>query len=215
MYDKPLSYSGLSLYKQCPARWAEQYINGNREPSGPAAQRGTMLHEQLEAFFKGGQWPIEPGALMPWYGLMRSLRHHSPVPEQALAVTAGWNPVGFDDPNAYFRGKIDLSYTDDGVPVIVDFKSGRVYDSHEDQGMAYVALSPDADEYRVRFIYLDNYPTIREWVISGAARVEYVAKLREQIEEVRSAEEYPPTPGDHCRWCALSWRRGGTCTRAD
>ena len=103
-YSKPLSYSGLSLWKQCPRRWAHQYVEGNREPPGPAARRGTMLHEKLEDYFRGSPYPLGDSTLAPWAKYMEALLGQALEPECKLAVLDDWTPTDFDDPKALARG---------------------------------------------------------------------------------------------------------------
>lgn len=216
MYSKPLSYSGLSLYKKCPRRWHHTYILGNRSAPGQAAQRGTYLHELLEDYFRGKiPYPSGNKALAPWQPFMEGLAKFNPVAEGEVAVNKDWKKCGFDDPEAYFRGKKDLEI-DTGISCLMlfDWKSGRVYDDHIFQGKAYTAASPGYEYYRVFFVYLDSPLLIKSWTYTGKEREVLEAQLIEQIEEVRNATEYPATPSDECTYCELSWRNGGDCKRA-
>lgn len=224
MYRGPISYSGKSLFFECPARWADAYIHGNRGPQGKAAERGNQLHDALEQFF------LEPTGLYPrevvtnrgreyvlagWEDFMRRLLPYSPIPECELAVDENWRPTQFNDPLAYARGKADLRYTDDTFLYIYDWKSGRMYDSHVKQGEMYVAMSPEGHEqYVARFVYLDQAPTTMEWRYTPADRRTIIIKLIDEIETIRNAHEYPETPNANCKWCHLSWRNGGGCTKA-
>ena len=215
MYNRPISYSGKSLFKECPYRWHDVYILGNRQPSGKAADRGTYLHELLEDFFQGSTpYPSGNRALAPWQPFMEGLATYEPTAEGEVAVTKEWTRCNFNDPNAYFRGKKDLDIEAGSTLILYDWKSGKVYDSHVDQGKAYSALSTGYDKYIVNFVYLDIPLHIKRWEYSAAQVEEIKAELREEIEIIRNVEVYEKTPGDHCRWCHLSWRNGGDCKRA-
>ena len=215
MYSKPLSYSGLSLYKRCPRRWHNTYILGNREQSGKAAERGTYLHELLESYFQGKTpYPSGNSALAPSQSFMEGLARHDAVAEGEVAVNQNWQPVGYEDEEAFFRGKKDLDIPAGETLLLFDWKSGRVYDDHVFQGEAYSALTPGFGRYIVHFVYLDQPHTILRWEYSAEEVVAIRERLTEQIMEVRSAENYDPIPGDHCGWCPLSWRNGGDCKRA-
>lgn len=215
MYDKPISYSGKSLYRECAFRWADVYINGNRQPSGRAADRGVYLHELLESFFKGtAPYPSGNKALAPWQPFMEGLSLYEPTAEGEVAVTKEWNRCSFDSPIAYFRGKKDLDIEAGRTLILFDWKSGKVYDNHKDQGKAYSAATIGYDKYIVNFVYLDIPFHIQRWEYSGEEVMQIKEELITEIEEIRNAKEYPKTPGDHCRWCHLSWRNGGDCKRA-
>ena len=215
MYDAPISYSGKSLFKECPKRWEDNYIRGNRPPSGKAAERGTKLHDELETFFKGTPYPRDNTVLAPWRRFMEALTIYLPTAEGELAVTADWKPCSFDDPKAFYRGKADLFFNLGGILHILDWKSGRKYDTHEDQGKSYVAMSPEHDSYRTGFVYLDHPLEVLEFEYTQTEREDHIAELIKEVNGIRTATEYPATPSDKaCQWCPLSWRKGGECKSA-
>lgn len=204
MYDKPISFSSLKLYTGCPKRWADAYILGNRYPSGPAAQRGNDVHAQLENYFREQPYPDGSVMLERWRTTMVSLAVKSPTPELEIAVTADWTPVTWDDPTAFFRGKIDLSLLEsDDTYCIYDWKTGRFYPEHADQAQAYVALAPEAGRYQTLFVYLDQYPRVESAFHSREERQAYRDDITERVNVLRAAEEYPANPGESCRWCPL------------
>jgi CRISPR/Cas system-associated exonuclease Cas4 (RecB family) len=213
MYNKPISYSSKKVYAQCPKRWYHQYILGEREPAGKAAERGTRIHEALENFFLGGQYPVLSGevALTEWEPLMHELKEKGAVPEAELAVTADWEPTKFGAKDAYFRGKADLILQDEDTLVILDFKTGRIYPEHEDQGAAYIAMHAPSGTMSTGFIYLDHPLDIREFTYSPEDRDAVISELRKEIEVIRNDSEYVARGGDHCRWCVASWRNRGGC----
>ena len=214
-YLKPVSPSSLRLWNECPTKWADAYINGNWGPAGPAALRGTALHEKLEAFFKGETpYPSGDTTLRPWQQVMEELAAGNPIAEGECAVDLTWAPVDFKSPDAYYRGKKDLEIPTGDTLTIFDWKSGRISDDHEFQGASYAALSPGYEKYIVKFVYLDHPLHIKTWEYSAEEVGANRSALSRTINELRDASEYPATPGDGCRWCPLSWRRGGSCKRA-
>lgn len=215
MYDKPISYSGKALFKKCPLLWHDNYVLGNRRPSGPAADRGVYLHELLESFFKGeSPYPSSNRALAPWQSFMEKLATYNPVAEGEVAVTKEWQRCDFNDPQAYFRGKKDLDIAAGGTLLLYDWKSGKEYPEHVYQGRDYSALTPGYDKYVTNFVYLDQPMLIKTWSYTAAEVDIIIDGLVHDIERIRNATEFPATPGDHCRWCHKSWRDGGDCKRA-
>lgn len=213
-YTKAVSYSGLSLYRQCPHRWHDNYVLGNRQPSGAAADRGTYIHELLEDYFLGKTpYPSGNALLKKWTDQITALMAHSPTAEGEVAVSRDWAPVSFADPVAYVRGKVDLTFQT-AARHIYDWKTGKVYPTHAEQGQVYVALSPECDDYVVQMWYLDQPHHIAEWKYTRKDRDEIIVKLVDEVDALRSATEYPATPNDGCQWCHLSWRNGGDCKRA-
>lgn len=211
------SYSSLSLYKKCPKWWKHVYVLGNREADKPAALRGTELHARLEEFFLGkSAYPSGNKVLKPWQRFMENLTKYNPEPEAEIAVDDHWRPCRYDDPNAYAKGKVDLRYTLGGVRHILDWKSGRVYDDHPEQGKMYMALEPDDyNDYETEFVYLDiPLHTTPLRYVRGAKQIETV-KLINLIEIVNAEVAYAPTPSHNsCQYCPLNWRKGGECRAA-
>jgi len=148
---------------------------------------------------------------------MEKLRTFDPTPEQEVAVTAEWEFCDFDSPNAYLRGKIDLAYGDNnGVRHLFDWKSGREYPDHHEQGKAYVAMdAEEPDAYEVRFVYLDQPGLVKPWTYTPKHRDAERENLSALIEKISEDTTYDPTPSpEGCRYCPLSWRKGGNCRRA-
>ena len=214
MYTKALSYSGKSLYKKCPAAFKSAYIDGVREEAGKAAQRGTMLHTSLEEFFLGSSYPTDQ-TLLPWRRYMEQLTLKTPTPEGQIAVRSDWSPTNFDDPEAELRGAFDLMYVDKSVTEIFDWKSGKVYDSHKEQGEHYVAMLPENGGYYVNFVYLDQYDTVHRHFYNARDRRELQDRIADEINVIREDTQFIATPSnDNCQWCKLSWRKGGICKEA-
>lgn len=215
MYNKPISYSGKSLYKKCPAQWKDNYIDGNRGEGNAASERGTALHLKLEEFFLGGPYPSGDKCLSKWQKYMEELATHNPSAEAEVAVDKEWNQVSFDDKTGHFRGKKDLDILGAGVKKIYDWKSGKIYPDHVYQGQAYTALdATEAGEYEVTFVYLDIPLHTQVWNYSQAQKAKFREGIDKEIQVIRLDEEWKPNPGDHCHWCRLNWRNRGSCTAA-
>lgn len=219
-YEKPISYSGLKLFKQCPRLWESRYILKEKPPKSKAADRGTMMHDLLEKFFKGEiQFPHGDPTLNKWRRFMEYLTTFSPSAEMELAVKEDWSETTFDDPEAYYRGKADLSHEEDSGETLVtyDWKSGKIYEDHPEQGKTYMSLSVKKEyrTYRNKFVYLDLPLEVRVQEYTAQERVDHILVLRQEIEKVRTCEEFIPTPSQNaCRWCHRSWRKGGDCKDA-
>ena len=217
MYDKPISYSGKKLYQRCPYAWAWAYIHGNRSEQGRAAARGEELHKLLEEFFLGNTpYPKTEKTLRPWQRYMENLAAQGLAPEAEVGVRDDWTKCKFDDPKAYARGKLDGRLVQARKLKIFDWKSGKVYDDHEFQGEMYIALEgTDGYEYETHFVYLDQYPLVKSRTYGVDAHIPIRDTLKVEIDAIRLATDYPPTPSESkCQWCDISWRRGGHCTKA-
>jgi hypothetical protein len=136
-------------------------------------------------------------------------------PEVKLGVTEKWEPCGYNDPDTYLRGIIDILFEDaDGVHV-EDWKTGQVYNSHAGQMETYTAIVaahyPKATSYVTRLVYID------QGLVTAPRKVEIdrVKPIRMLLDgRIKNAEEdtiFPTKPGQACKWCDYSKRYGGPC----
>lgn len=215
-YDKPISPSGMKLYDDCPFLFKDNYILGNKSKGNAASDRGTQKHDMLERYFnRETPYPSGDSCLATWQPFMSKLLVMNQQAEGEVAVDQFWRPVAFDDPSAWFRGKKDLTVTLGSVKEIYDWKTGKIYPNHVEQGRAYVALdTDDVDRYIVKFAYLDIPHHVQDWEYDLHDRQKIREKLDRKIEIIRLDEVHKPTPGDKCHWCDHSWRRNGKCTAA-
>lgn len=222
--SKAVSFSRLMTYKKCPANYEWQYVLGNKEgyEPGPAAQRGTRIHNSIEATYLGtGELDEE----IPPQMVTHIMKHHGKgdwifYPEYEFALTKDWEPCEFNDEHAYIRGFMDnlLTRVDKDnyvVEVLVDeYKTGGIYDEHDLQKQLYamvaMILYPDIEKVTVTGVYIDKKKLhTTEYIRSHLFTMKYtwqrdIAKLDVPI--------YPARPGFHCRWCPKSKKKeGGTC----
>jgi len=213
-YTKPISHSSRKLFAKCPKQWHDKYVLGNKTETGAAAARGTNIHEEIERFYRHSI-PLSNPVLMPWRRVLEALTLKSPVPEAELARTSEWQMTKFDAPEAFYRGKLDLRYDDSAVHVIADWKTGRKYPEHEEQGLDYVALSDERDAYRTEFYYIDQPLCVVTFNYTKDQRARQIDKIQHEVNKIRAEENFDPTPGNFaCRYCPLSWRNGGKCEAA-
>lgn len=209
MYVKPVSYSGLTTYEECPHRWADSYIHGNWDKGGSAqANRGLDFHTLLENYFKGAMYPSGQKKLAVWRPFMEDLKSKGLVAEGEVAVNELWQPVGYKDPAANARGKIDGETPEQ----LYDWKSGKFYEKHKDQALFYVAMRKVR---KASFVYLDIPRYVQPWTFTEGQVQDAQGDISERVRILRADEEWPARPSEkNCRWCKLDWRKGGTCTYA-
>lgn len=218
-YEKPVSYSGKKLFSKCQLLFKRAYLDGVRDPSGPAAARGTELHALLESYFRGGEYPHANKTLAPWFDSMNSLIGMGQlVAELQVAVRDDWSPTHFEDPTAMSRGAFDLRQLLPHRVRIHDWKSGKVYPEHKEQGEHYVAMEcVERDLYSALFHYLDIPLRIDTYHYTRSQRDELRKKIGEEIMVIKTTDpaDYKANPSmSNCGWCPKSWRRGGDCRAA-
>lgn len=114
-----VSASQLATYRDCPRKWAFDKLDKVPREENDAANEGSAIHDEVEAWYLHGTPPTRPTA--------KALLSHLPAREtQGLLAE---EPVQFVWPGAHgepvlLRGFVDLMHMgSDGVVTIYDHKS--------------------------------------------------------------------------------------------
>lgn len=95
------SPSQLSAFRLCARKWWRESVNGERRPSGPAAERGSLIHAQLEQYLEHGAPPDDGVAR----SMLRLLPGAASIPRAQIEVDFAFTPAGWPVP---VRGRVDL-----------------------------------------------------------------------------------------------------------
>lgn len=116
------SASKITAYEECPRRWFNGYVLGEREPASTAMQRGTDIHSSIEQYLKTGVVP--PG---PYEAMVRSAIPHLPAPGKSTVRVEEWIELPTYEGGPLLVGKFDSIDADDGhplqFPLVVDCKT--------------------------------------------------------------------------------------------
>lgn len=228
------SYSSVSMFKRCPGQYKRRYIDGETTETTPAMEHGKAVHTCIaeppkeevpekvkrESEVARNNYDLdEPGdstRIIPMgtelltpdedalFGFCGIVEGH----ELPFALTAEWEPVGFDSPDAVFRGIIDylrLSVIGNRVveTLIVDWKTGSSKaDKFQLDGYALYCLLVFRSPVTAEFFYTQS-ATKDRYRYSPEDVLILADELRECIFDLVSAEEFPTTPGKHCNWCSF------------
>ena len=216
-----LSYSAWKTWDQCPAKYRFSYIEKlPRKPAGPAAARGTEIHNSVDQYLtkkieepheeithRYGQW------LMQLRELPQKLE-----PEKRWAVDKDWNLCDYKDPEAVWRGFIDLHIPMLPGETIVDeyeWKTGKIYDDHKYQANLYsviaLVMEENAQLARVTNVYFDQGKT----TVTELPREDFEGQKflwDQRHADLHKDDILPPNPGWYCRYCDFSRENGGPCT---
>ncbi len=208
----PYSFSKISFFKKCPKAFQNKYIDKLPSLKWPHFEFGKAVHSAVESRFLGrGDNPLSvldfDEQLLAEEMVSKALDYTAfndvILIEQPIAVDEALEPVPFDDPMAFFRGKVDLLLrTTDGHYELVDLKTG--YETPPvDQLLAYsllihrnCGLMPSTATYLM----------LREgqkasWAIDPSAVGRYWEFLRQLISTIEGTKVFHPTPNDTCPYC--------------
>lgn len=220
------SPSRLSTYLECPAKAFFKYIKKMSEPSSPALERGTELHEAIENYisWRTSKLHKEVKAVAP---LLKTLRTEFKKKlirtELELAFNRLWQPCHWLAPDVYCRFKLDLlrlSPADEACEVL-DWKTGRFKENgHYDDalnGYATAILgSTYADKLKSatgKLVFTDEGQVVER--PSGTLTRAQLPKAQKvwdgRVKKMLSDTAFKPCPSNACRWCPYSVQKNGPC----
>jgi RecB family exonuclease len=205
------SYSSLSTYEECPAKWRYSYIDNLPDPPSPAMERGTRLHKLCEAVLTDG---VEtPAELASIARVLDRLKVNGAQSEKAWRLNAAWEPV---ESKSWVIGIIDVHFLKDGALHVYDFKSGKPYASHKKQLELYaligLAVYPQAERAECGAIYIDSGKIGYKRTIPRAEVMQAQADWSERAERLFADSALAASPGRGCYWCAFKDSLGGPCS---
>jgi hypothetical protein len=216
-----VSYSGMSMYENCPSAFRRRYIDKEETltgdgPPSPAMMRGTRVHRGCEMFLLGHMEDI-PEEAESFRGLFYALRDERKArPEFRWAFDDNWELVSFDDKeNGKVRGVLDIDYIHDDTAHIFEIKTGKIYEDHAKQrnlyGLAGLLMYPEAHTVRVTNLYLDGAIT-KETVLMRGQLDTWKYHWDRKINGCQPPQVYAAKPNWKCQFCPYSKHLGGLCT---
>ena len=123
------SYSTLKTFEECPYRTYISKVRKIREPSGPAAERGSKIHQEAEDFVKDKLKEF-PGSLLKFekdFHQLKNLYVNQKVElEGEWAFTIDWEKTKWMDSTCWARVKLDAYIQEDETSArVIDYKTGR------------------------------------------------------------------------------------------
>ena len=206
------SHSSISLYEQCPLKYKLTRIDKLQDASGPAAERGKLIHSEFEQAILA--LPLLDSSREYWHDYITELKQKKAVPEMQFAITEDWVSCSFDDPNAWIRGIFDAVYFEGSRAHVLDWKSGKERE-YGTQLKLYatilLALYPDITHVTKEICYIDKnkktpygenlreeLPALKEWVKS-------------RVDKINADKIYAPNPSWLCKFCTFRKDNGGPC----
>jgi len=202
------SYTRWALYETCPRKFKFKVIDKLQEETSWAAERGNVLHAKAEQMVRGKLKGI-PKELKVFGHELKELRKAKALTEVDLSVTRDWSPTTYDDwNNVWCRGNADAIVNLGEELVIIDYKTGKIYDSHKDQAHLYATQCmshfPQCKTVLVEFWYFDQDGHVEPYKFRRAEQKQMQKYWEKAVKPMMSDVEFIPRPGNHCRWCQFA-----------
>ena len=206
------SYSSIKTFEQCPKKYFHLKISKDvQDNPGTAAIYGTAVHAAAEEYVRDGTPIPEKFAYMrPIVERLEKLPGEKHC-ELELAVRKDLSPCGFSDPDAWWRGIIDLIVINDNRAWMVDYKTGKSARYADTKQLDLMAGAV--------FAHFPNVLAIKSslmFVVSGelitkkhvlTERDQYMSVFNEQVENLEASLEngvWNPKSGPLCGWCPVT-----------
>jgi hypothetical protein len=216
------SYSRLSTFRACKLQFRFQYIDKLPQPKSPAMDRGTEIHLAIQNYIekKTKILPTELTVSMGQELLIRytEMRKSKNVAcELELAVDKNWKRVEWYAKDAWLRVKLDVVELAGDSLLLDDHKTGKIREGqHTEQLEIYAAIAPsfwpEAKEIIARMDYVDQGQDSIS-VFTKATAMKLRQKWAKLAGPIFKEKEFPASPGQVCRYCSYSRRRGGPCVQ--
>ena len=206
------SYSRLSTYETCALLAKFLHVLKLPQDTSPAMERGSKIHDQGEKYVKGEIEELpDTKVWKPWREDMAALKAAGYEAEKNIAFDSNWEPCEYFGPQTWLRLRVDVTgIANDGVPEVIDYKTGRPYPTHEEQAelygiAAYLTATESVKKVRTSFWYLD-VPDIVEYEYPAEEIVEsLMPKWEGRANVMLTDTEFKPNP------CKASCGKYGGC----
>tara|TARA_R100000700_G_C3158289_1_gene134947 strand:- start:415 stop:1170 length:756 start_codon:yes stop_codon:yes gene_type:complete len=207
------SYSALKTFESCAYRSYIAKVKKIPEDFGPAAARGTEIHNEAEHYVDGtlGDLPQTLSKFTDKFQELKDLYEEAKVElEGEWGFTRDWEPCGWMDPGVWGRIKLDAFVNETETSArVIDYKTGKQFGNeiaHSQQALIYAIGSffryPDLEIAKTELWYLDHGTTMEQVYTRDEAMV-FMPKLHDRAINMTTATKFPPNPSTYaCKWCS-------------
>lgn len=210
----PLSFSRLSVFESCPAKFDYLYVSKRvQDQANEASAYGDRVHKVLEA--KGRQELDETTlsdegrtTIEKWGGLVDKVlsRDGDKYFEKQMAVNFDLQPVDWFASDTWIRGIADVLIVNNDVAYCLDYKTGKVKDNPT-QLQLFAAMVmwhfPEVQTVKTSFLWLKfNDITNAEYKRRHLDALWNAMKPRFlKVQEVIDLGVFDTKPSGLCPWC--------------
>lgn len=219
--SKPWSFSSLTSYETCPKRYQLTRVTKQVvEPQTEATTAGSRVHDFLERYALGSLIYDElPEDIKPMSRYVDKIWTYEGkrIVEQQLAVDRNLRPCDWDDPNAWCRGIIDIGVVGENTAYLLDWKTGKVKDDH-DQLRLFAVLAfahyPWIEKAVTGYIWL-KFKKVTKASFTTADRGEIWGEYIQRVKRLELSfdnDKWVPRPSGLCKnWCPVGKKLCGYC----
>lgn len=221
MQLKKWSFSQWKDYEQCPLRCKLKYLDGHREPSGPAAERGNQIHKKVEDWLSDpGPIPL-PEEFKAFEDDLLRFKEEGYQVEVPFALDRAWTRTEWD--LRWMGARIDAMGCTlvDGESCwhIIDWKTGKIRkEDHLKQASLYALtmflIDTTTDFVKVDFYYVDQGVVLPYGDWNRKDDFEPMHDTwKTRVFPMMQDACFEPKTGPLCGWCHFRKSNGGPCPK--
>jgi len=179
-------------------------------------ERGLDIHKKAENYVNGKITGL-PNELVKFKDEFISLKKEYKAGNGFTEPDVSYNSIGKRSNGKmtdYFIGYADFLHFEGNVCTIIDYKTGKAYDEHREQGHAYgtacMVIEPAIEQVNVEFWYIDQ-GTSRHFEWTNKEIVEMQTLWEKRINKMYADTFFKKTPNRFCNWCQRNKKHGGDC----
>ena len=214
------SFSRLMDFEKCPYGVYLTKIGKCPSPSGPAAERGTQVHDHIEKFIRGehADYTKELNSFRSLFERLRDGFSEARVEvEGDWGFTRDWRVTGWTSPDTWARVKLDaIEFESETSANVYDWKTGKKFGNemkHGQQAMTYSIAAfkryPQLEFITAKMIYVDKNEELPSTYTRAQAELLF-PRLNLRANQMTTATKFPANPSIHnCRWCPHAKQQEG------
>ena len=165
---------------------------------------GNEVHTAMENWLKGVPLPKE---LSRYEFFAQPLgRYEGIEPEMKLGVTAKGEPCSFFAPDVWGRGKIDVPIVVGNSAVILDWKTGKVWEDPFElqvQAVLLKAHHPGLQRIAGSYVWLNESRVGVTYALDPGAAWEKICGIMDDVGHREKMGVWEKKPGKLCGWCPV------------
>jgi hypothetical protein len=216
----PWSYSSLQAYETCPRRFKITKVQKLvREQMTASTTWGNDVHKALELAVRGTNGLIPKFA--PYAPLVKLIREAEGQveAERKFALTRAFTPTDYWAPDAWVRGKADVTITRQRTGFLFDYKTGKPKEDSDQLNLfaaVLLAEKPFLNRVATAYLWLGNDrvdPAVVDRTQAPIIWQGFVGRVQRMAKSAEN-DDFPPRPSGLCKdYCPVGKKLCEHCGR--
>lgn len=199
------SFSFLNCFLNCPHDAYHRYVLKDVPyVETPQMRLGNEVHTAMEQRLKGKSLPKEHER---YEFFMKPLERYEGIePEMKLGITAKGEPCSFFAKDVWGRGKIDVPIVVGDSAVLLDWKTGKVWEDPFElqvQAVLLKAHRPTVQRFTGSYVWLAESRVGVTYTLDPIVTWDRICEIMDEVGHREKMGVWEKKPGKLCAWCPV------------